>query len=130
MTVQIWEAATGRLIFTYSGHTDEVYTVAWSPDGQHIASGGKDHMVQVWPVPLFESNKQPQKSPPIAYYGHARSVQAVAWSPDSRDIASAGDNVQIWNGLTGDQIFTYTQHSAGVQAVAWSPNGRYIASGG
>ena len=54
----------------------------------------------------------------------------VCGSPDSRDIASAGDNVQIWNGLTGEHIFTYTQHSAGVQAVAWSPNGRYIASGG
>jgi WD40 repeat protein len=133
-TVQIWEAATGRAIFSYPGHADAVYTVAWSPDGQRIASGGRDHLVQVWPVALFESNGQRQKHSIITYYGHSASVQAVAWSPDSSHIASAGDNVQIWNGLTGKHIFTYTKHATstaqGVQAVAWSPNGRYIASGG
>ncbi len=61
-------------------------------------------------------------------------MQAVAWSPDSRTIASAADNVQLWNGLTGKHIFTYTGHAISValevQTVAWSPNGRYIASGG
>jgi eukaryotic-like serine/threonine-protein kinase len=133
-TVQIWEAATGRAVFSYPGHTDAVYTVAWSPDGQLIASGGRDHLVQVWPVALFKSNGQRQKHSIITYDGHSASVQAVAWSPDSRNIASAGDNVQIWNGLTGKHIFTYTKHATstaqGVQAVAWSPNGRYIASGG
>jgi WD40 repeat protein len=133
-TVQIWEAATGRHVFTYYGHTDMVYTVAWSPDGQRIASGGKDLTVQVWPVALSESAGQQQKHPIITYRGHTRAVQAVAWSPDSRTIASAADNVQLWNGLTGEQIFTYTKHAVHValevQTVAWSPNGRYIASGG
>jgi WD40 repeat protein len=131
-TVQIWEAATGHHVFTYYGHKDGVYTVAWSPDGQRIASGGKDLTVQVWPVALFESVGQRQKI--ITCRGHTRAVQAVAWSPDSRTIASAADNVQLWNGLTGEHIFTYTGHAISialeVQAVAWSPNGRYIASGG
>ncbi len=134
MTVQIWEVATGRPVFTYRGHSDKVYTVAWSPDGQRLASGGKDHTVQVWQVALFESAGQHQKSPIITYRGHTASVQAVAWSPNSSNIASAGDNVHIWNGLTGEHIFTYTKHtttySREVQAVAWSPNGRYLASGG
>ncbi|HKF35624.1 MAG TPA: WD40 repeat domain-containing serine/threonine-protein kinase [Ktedonobacteraceae bacterium] len=130
-TVQIWEAATGRTVFTYYGHTDRVYTVAWSPDGQRIASGGRDLTVQVWPAP-FTSAGQRQNS--IIYRGHTRAIQAVAWSPDSRTIASAADNVRLWNGLTGEHIFTYTGHAISVglevQAVAWSPNGRYIASGG
>jgi ribosomal protein L40E/tRNA A-37 threonylcarbamoyl transferase component Bud32 len=134
MTVQIWEAATGRLIFTYSGYKNEVYTVAWSPDGKYIASGGMDHTVQVWPVALFESDGQLQKSSIITYRGHSASVQTVAWSPDSRYVASAADNVQLWNGLTGKHIFTYTKHAtsitSAVQADAWSPNGKYIASGG
>jgi serine/threonine protein kinase len=134
MTVQIWEAATGRLIFTYSGYKNKVYSVAWSPDGKYIASGGKDHTVQVLPAALFESDGQLQKSSIITYRGHSASVQTVAWSPDSRYVASAAENVQLWNGLTGKHIFTYTKHATSittqVQAVAWSPNGRYIASGG
>lgn len=133
-TVQVWEATTGRLVFTYRGHTQGVYTVAWSPDGQYIASGGKDLTVQVWPVTFFTSNEQPLKGSIITFRGHTRAVQAVAWSPDSHSIASTGENVQIWNGLNGKHIYTYTKHSIAVslevQAVAWSPNGRYIASGG
>lgn len=133
-TVQIWEAATGRTIFTYRGHTKDVYAVAWSPDGQHIASGGKDATVQVWPVTHFESDGQQQSSAITIYRGHTAAVQTMAWSPDSRIIASAGENVQLWNGLTGRHIFTYTGNDISavkqVIGLAWSPNGRYIASGG
>jgi dipeptidyl aminopeptidase/acylaminoacyl peptidase len=133
-TVQVWEAATGRTVFTYRGHTSGVYAVAWSPDGQHLASGGKDQMVQVWPVTLFENDGLQQSSTIISYHGHTAAVQTVSWSPDSRTIASAAENVQLWNGLTGRHIFTYTGNDISavkyVDGLAWSPNGRYIASGG
>ena len=70
----------------------------------------------------------------MTYRGHTAAVQTVAWSPDSRTLASAGENVQLWNGLTGRHIFTYTGHEISavkqVVGLAWSPNGRYIASGG
>jgi len=53
---------------------------------------------------------------------------------DSHTLASAGENVQLWNGLTGRHIFTYTGNNITavkqVVGLAWSPNGRYIASGG
>jgi WD40 repeat protein len=133
-TVQVWEAATGHTVFTYRGHSSDVYAVAWSPDGQHIASGGKDKTVQVWPVTLFANDGRPYWLAIITYRGHTASVQTVAWSPDSRTLASAGENVQLWNGLTGRHIFTYTGHDTTavkrVVGLAWSPNGRYIASGG
>jgi serine/threonine protein kinase len=38
----------GTRLYTYTGHSNSVYTVAWSPDGMHIASGGADNSVQVW----------------------------------------------------------------------------------
>ncbi|HXZ05983.1 MAG TPA: WD40 repeat domain-containing protein, partial [Ktedonobacteraceae bacterium] len=150
-TVRIWEATTGRNFFTYSGHMNPVYTVAWSPDGQRIASGdagfndGKSGTVHVWPITLFEGNRQ-QPQPTIVSYSQSNSldnhgykfpnnaVQAVAWSQDSRYIASVSHEIQIFDSFTGKPIYTYTKHDAGtgqaVQAVSWSPNGRYIASGG
>ena len=111
-----------------------MYAVAWSPDCQHIASGGKDLTVQVWPVTFFAGDGQQQSIAVITYRGHTAAVQTVAWSPDNRTIASAAENVQLWNGLTGRHIFTYTGNDISavkqVIGLAWSPNGRYIASGG
>ncbi len=57
-TAQVWDALTGNNAYTYRGHADyywghltsgaSVNTVAWSPDGSHIASGSSDKTVQVW----------------------------------------------------------------------------------
>jgi WD40 repeat protein len=54
-TVQVWQAATGRQIIVYKGHSATVVSVAWSPDGKEIASGNADNhgnnTVQVWEAP-------------------------------------------------------------------------------
>jgi WD40 repeat protein len=49
--VQVWNAKTGSSIFTYSNHLSPINAVAWSPDGQYLASGGDDKIVHVWKLP-------------------------------------------------------------------------------
>jgi len=51
-TAQVWDSATGNRIIEYTGHSDNVNSVAWSPDGKYIASGSTDMTVQVWVAPL------------------------------------------------------------------------------
>ena len=48
--VQIWDAETGRPIRTVCGHTGTVPSVAFSPEGRRLATGGLDRMVRIWDV--------------------------------------------------------------------------------
>ena len=47
-TVKIWDVKKMKLMFDLPGHSDEVYAVDWSPDGDKAASGSKDHVLRFW----------------------------------------------------------------------------------
>jgi len=108
--------------FTYRGHTRYVSSVAWSPDGQRIASASGDGTVQVWDAYTGAHV--------LTYRGHKGDVLSVVWSPNGQAIASAGldGTVQVWNAATGQPILIYRGHTNAVYAISWSPNGRYLAS--
>jgi len=69
-------------LFTYRGHSGEVTSVAWSPDGKRIVSTSYDSTAQVW-EPL--TGKQF-----VIFRGHNGVVQDAAWSPDGSRIVSCG----------------------------------------
>jgi WD40 repeat protein len=105
---------------TLEGHSHGVTSVAWSPDGQQIASASRDGTVKIWNLATGECQ---------TLEGHSHGVTSVAWSPDGQQIASAsGDRtVKIWNPATGE-CQTLEGHSGWVTSVAWSPDGQQIAS--
>jgi WD40 repeat protein len=122
----------------YRGHADKVFAVAWSPDGQCIASGSRDGAIQLW-NPRDVSN-------PIVYHS-THCILTLAWSPNGLLLA-AGDTagvVRIWsNGMNWtagaeeqrlalaqpSPLLTYHNHKRFVRSVSWSPDGRYLVSGG
>lgn len=112
-----------RTLFTYTGHSDHVWSVAWSPRSERIASASSDATAQVWDA---TNGDHPE------VHSQSNTVYAVAWSPDSSRIASAGYNktVQVWDPTYGDNFYTYTGHTNWVWAVAWSPDRKTIASTG
>ena len=71
-------------------HEGSVHSVAFSPDGKFLASGGDDHTVRIWSVETGECLKvlKEQES----------SVHSVAFSPDGKFLASGGRDkiVRIW----------------------------------
>jgi hypothetical protein len=119
-----WWLLKRRASFTYTGHTDWVYDVTWSPDGKRLASCSKDKTVQVWDAATG--------SRIFTYRGHTADVYTAAWSPDGKRIASCSQDktAQVWDATDGGHVFTYRGHKNQVFTVAWSPNGKYLASGG
>jgi len=114
-------------LLTYTGHSDRIYTLEWSPDGQRIASSSLDETVQVWDAMTGKNI--------FTYRGQSLQAPAFAWSPDGKCIASTSgllaESIQVWDAATGSNSAghaRYDGHTERVLAIAWSPDGRYIAS--
>jgi WD40 repeat protein len=108
--------------FTYSGHSDYVSAVAWSPDGKRIASASGDHTVQVWDAV--------GGGHVLTFRSHSSDVACLSWSPDGKYIVSGSidGKIYVWDATSGNHMYTYSGHSDTVFDVAWSPNGSRIAS--
>jgi WD40 repeat protein/serine/threonine protein kinase len=124
-TVEVRDAATGRILRVLHGHTGSVAAVAWAPGGRWLASAGWDRTIRVWDA---DSGKELG-----VLRGHRREVRSVAWSPDGRRLASAGDDqtIKVWD-MAGPRPAaeprTLRGHTRTVAAVAWARDSRRLAS--
>jgi WD40 repeat protein len=111
-----------QLVRTLKGHTAEVRSVSFSPDGRLLASGSEDGTIKLWRVS--------DGSLVRTLTGHAREVDSVSFSPDGRLLASgSGDNtIKLWR--VSDGVLVRTLHPDSVYSVSFSPDGRLLASGG
>ena len=100
-------------------HSDTVYGLDFSADGQLLASGAADKFVKVFSVETGAHMR--------SYEGHTHHVMDVSWKADRTSLASAGaDNViKVWNAETGEQrrtISTYKKQVTSVQYIGLEDN--------
>lgn len=104
------------------GHKDRVLTLALSPDGKTLASGGLDKTIILWDLASHKTIAQ--------LTGHTNNINSVAFSPDGKLLASASDDktVIIWDLVTHKAVATLTNHTDKVNSVAFGPDGKLLAS--
>ena len=108
---------------TLSAHSDMVWSVVFSPDGQTLASGSEDETIKIWDVQTRKVIR--------TLSGHIGPIWSLAISPDKQTLASSSGNktIQLWNLQTGKLLRILTAHSKSVWSVAISPDGQLLAGG-
>ncbi|MCC5658291.1 serine/threonine protein kinase [Nostoc sp. XA010] len=111
------------LLGTLSGHAWAVLTVAFSPDGQILATGSDDNTIKLWEVSTGQLI--------CTLVGHSWSVVAMAFTADGETLLSAScdKTVKLWKVSTAEEIVTLSGHIDSVSAVAVSKVTQLIASG-
>ena len=120
-TVRLWDINRGKEKpdSVLRGHTAEIYTVEYSPDGSRIASGSADKTIRIWdPDATTDSKKL------VAILPYKDAVRTLSFSPDSKILAGGSDDgtIQVWDAGTGDRIYEFKEHIDSVQTVHFSRN--------
>jgi WD40 repeat protein len=128
----LWPAAAGDqapaslVLATCKGHTDVVYSVAFSPDGKFLGTGSFDNSVRLWDAVTAKELKV-YAGP----NGHQKQVLTVAFSPDGHLIASgsADNTLKIWDVPSTSPLRILAAADA-VNGLALSPDGKKLATAG
>ena len=112
---------------TLKGHIGRVNSVAFSPNGKTIISGG-DQSIRLWSAKT--GRHQQTLMTPRTRDRHTGRVYSVVFSPDEKTIASGSEDktVRLWYTGTGLHKQTLHGHDGPVYSVAFSPDGKIIAS--
>ena len=121
--IRLYHFPTGRLTSLLKGHTNVIYSLAFSPNSRYLASGSGDFTVRIWNI-----KKQTQIH---ELSGHKDDIYALSWFPDNQSLVSgAYDNTLIiWDTKNGRQRKHLKGHDDKVRSVIVSPDGKTIVSG-
>jgi Tol biopolymer transport system component len=124
-TVTVHDAGTGKLVWRLEGHTERVWTAAFSPDGATLASCSGEYArpedggaVKVWNLKTGKER--------ASFAAHKGLVFNVTFSPDGKTLLSAGwdGTVKLWDLATCKEKETLKDHTAPVRTIAFTPDGK------
>ena len=120
--VKLWDIDNQVEIATFQ-HDNWTFTVAFSPNGQRLATGDNEGIVKIWDVQTRKVIAQLE--------GDTVGVYTVTFSPDGRTLATAGyhGQIKLWSVSNWEHLGTL-ENSGTVHTLDFSPDGKMLASTG
>ncbi|NQT16928.1 MAG: DUF1583 domain-containing protein [Planctomycetes bacterium] len=118
-----WDAATGEKALVLEGQGGTVTTLAFSPDGATMATGGRGQ-IRLWDIASSEVKKTLE--------GHEGWVQSIAFSPDGTMLATGGTDrtAILWDVEVGEPLASFVADTESVRSLAFSPDGATLVTVG
>jgi WD40 repeat protein len=123
--LEVGEGQRPRVERTLSGHMGSALAVAWSVDGQTLASSGRDQQVRLWAAERGQAL--------MSWPWSGGTVLSLAWDPSGALLAcgSWDGQVQLLKPTEESPSAAFRDHGQGVNALAWEPrSGRRLVSAG
>jgi WD40 repeat protein len=147
--LRLWDVAQGRVKVVLPNQPSTIWTLAFSPDGRSLASGGGDGLLRLRDAltgqerAAFQAQgstnteirymRDPKTGQGLDVRGHGPTgaVWSLAYSSDGRTLASGGADgaVRTWDVAGGSQLAVLGRHGQEVSIIAYSSNGKVLASG-
>ncbi len=121
--VKILSIKTAAVQHKLKKHTDWVTAVAFSPNGQMLATADRNGGISIW---------DPDSAQELfTLAGHKAAVTALSWRPDSKLLASSSEDgtVKLWEMQEGKQAKSWTAHSSGALCVCYAADGHLVTCG-
>lgn len=123
--IRVWDIATGKIRYLFTGHEQDIYSLDFSQNGRHIASGSGDRTVRIWDMETGQC---------IQTLSIEDGVTALSISPNGKYVAAGSLDhiVRIWDAQTGtlvERLEGPDGHKDSVYSVAFTPNGLDLISG-
>lgn len=127
-TVSLWQS--GQTI-TYLAHIGRADQLAWSPDGQYLATVSGTDGLRLWDAAALKPGPS-GGAQPAAQLGAViqNGLMSVTWRPDGKQIATGSleGTIYLWDSTTLTLQTTLSGHVGYVWALAWDPQGTQLAS--
>lgn len=102
-------------------HDDAVKSLAFSPDGKYLASGGSDRTIRIWDVNTGQEVKR---------FTQDGAVNTVTFSPDGKFIAGGAEQIiNVWKVETGTEVARMKVNTGPISMIVYSKDGQYLVSG-